>query len=238
MKRFRDFIHHHFAQFGIAGSIVVALALYLPRIGFINREGQPYSALNHFVSELGWIGVSDKAILFNLGLILGGLCYAVFMLGLGRQFRGFWGCVVSILGAIAAVFASLVGIFPVVDHWPGLIAHLLMAGALGVTAFWAACATIFMVLFHRTKVVPKPFALLGGAILLSFATGLSVNPAEHVTPFFDFETNQIVNRSDHWRLPIVEWVIVWTVVGALTVVALYFEIRRRVVKTRPDERNA
>ena len=119
------FIHRHFAHCGLIGCVLVQIALVIPQQGFQNREGQPYSPLNHFVSELGWLGVSEKALVFNLGLILGGLFLALFMIGLGAQFRGFWAGCTAFLGATAAIFASLIGVFPVVDHWPGLVAHLL-----------------------------------------------------------------------------------------------------------------
>ena len=55
-----------------ATSVVTALA-------YTGSKGQPYSPLNHWVSELGEVGVSELASVFNVGLIIGGLCFAVFM---------------------------------------------------------------------------------------------------------------------------------------------------------------
>jgi hypothetical membrane protein len=58
------------------------------------------------------LGVSSLAVIFNSGLIVGGICFATFMLGLGSVRGGVGGATYAGLGAIAGLAGALVGVFP------------------------------------------------------------------------------------------------------------------------------
>ncbi|MFX1265657.1 MAG: hypothetical protein ACFFH0_09785, partial [Promethearchaeota archaeon] len=53
----------HFPLWGIVGSLVGLVFILGAQIPYSGRHGEPFSMLNHFVSELGEIGVSEFAFL-------------------------------------------------------------------------------------------------------------------------------------------------------------------------------
>ena len=80
---------------GQAGVLILLLSALMPAAFYIGRENETYSFLNHFISELGEIGVSPFAYIFNGGLILGGICISSFMLGLAIHIGGSWGLILG-----------------------------------------------------------------------------------------------------------------------------------------------
>jgi hypothetical membrane protein len=64
------------------------------------------------VSELGEVGVSTLAVVFNLGLVVGGLAFALFMLALGLLRRSRLAWIYTAIGFVAGVSCALVGVFP------------------------------------------------------------------------------------------------------------------------------
>ena len=56
---------------GITGSLVVLVCLVTAMVVYRGKNGERYSIWRHFVSELGEVGVSKFAWVFNAGLIIG-----------------------------------------------------------------------------------------------------------------------------------------------------------------------
>jgi hypothetical membrane protein len=94
------------------GSAAIAACAVVAAIAYHGTAGEPFSPLNHYVSELGELGVSSLAVLFNSGLIVGGFAFAVFMVGLGRARGGIGGSAYASIGAVAGVAGAAVGVFP------------------------------------------------------------------------------------------------------------------------------
>src|SRR3989304_4746513 len=63
-----------FQILSLAGALSAILGSLTAAAAYRGRQGETYSLLNHFISELGEAGVSRLAWVFNLGLILCGLC--------------------------------------------------------------------------------------------------------------------------------------------------------------------
>ena len=97
---------------GQAGVLILLLSALMPAAFYIGRENETYSFLNHFISELGEIGVSPLAYIFNGGLILGGICISSFMLGMAIHIGGSWGLILGAIGLVTGISATLVGVFP------------------------------------------------------------------------------------------------------------------------------
>jgi hypothetical membrane protein len=97
---------------GLIGSTAIAVCSVIAGIAFRGTDGEIFSPLNHYVSELGRLGVSSLAVIFNSGLIVGGACFALFMAGLGREQGGIGGAAYGTLGAIGGIAGLAVGLFP------------------------------------------------------------------------------------------------------------------------------
>lgn len=218
----RELRDRYFADCGLIGSGLLLVALLVPQIGFRNLEGVPYSPLNHFVSELGWHGISHLAMVFNLGLIMGGVFLALFMIGLGGQFTGILAKLTTVFGVISAIGGSLVGVFSVDS---GLISHLVAATIFFVSAELALISATFMILFQDARVVPKFIAIFSVLIFCIFTTVFTIDYPHEVFPYLDRANVRIINRPAQWSLPIVEWAFVLSIVIFLSLASLYFKIR-------------
>ncbi len=60
------------AAWGFAATGVLVVGALIPALSYRGKAGEPYSFLNHFISELGERGVSALAPVFNASLVLGG----------------------------------------------------------------------------------------------------------------------------------------------------------------------
>ncbi len=101
-----------FTSFGLAGSILTVLAIGITWALYRDKEGRRYSAFNRYISELGEVGVSPAAVVFNGGLIVAGVLYIPFLVWLGLRLGGVVGTLAILGGMWAAVSCILVGIFP------------------------------------------------------------------------------------------------------------------------------
>jgi hypothetical membrane protein len=97
---------------GVVGSAFFMVAALIAALAYSGTESQGFSPLNHWVSELGEVGVSSLAVVFNIGLIVGGGAFALFMLALGMLRRSRLAWTYAVIGAIAGISCALVGVFP------------------------------------------------------------------------------------------------------------------------------
>lgn len=189
-----------------AGSVAAALA-------YTGEDGQAYSPFNHWVSELGELGVSELAMAFNVGLIAGGLGFAAFMAGLALDARDRLRWVYGPIGVIAGIAGALVGVFPMnIREIHGLVA--LTFFNLG----WIAVATASVpLLVGHDRRFPRWLALVGGAAIVAFLAFLyefRVDPLVLETAL-----GSPVERPDFWLATTLEWAVIvaiigWTVVAA------------------------
>ncbi len=98
--------------FGLSGVVIIFLAVLTTAAVYQGRDDEPYSLLNHFISELGERGISKLALVFNVGLILGGLMLALLMAGLGLFLHDSLGYLAAAAGVYAGASCSMVGVFP------------------------------------------------------------------------------------------------------------------------------
>jgi hypothetical membrane protein len=176
---------------------VIVLTSIVTALAYTGSGGEAYSLFNHFVSELGETANSELALLFNIGLIVSGLCLAVFMIGLRPWVDGALGWVISITGAIAGVFGALVGVFPM----DNLDAHVPVAvGFFGLSLLAILLFTIAQWLGQAPR-IPAWIAWVGAAavvaavlfliFLLTSGAGLGApadRPAFLAVPFFEWLT--------------------------------------------------
>ena len=97
---------------GLGAPALVAGCAAATAFAYRGTAGERYSPLNHWISELGELGVSRLAPVFNAGVVVGGTGLAAFMSSLakargGRLARGY-----GRIGVGAGVAGALVGVFP------------------------------------------------------------------------------------------------------------------------------
>jgi hypothetical membrane protein len=106
---------------GFVGVAVVLLASTAAALAYTGPAGEPYSPANHFVSELGELRESELAMVFNGGLMVGGIGLLLFVAGMAGARGGGLAMASVVVGGFGAVAGILVGVLPVDSGMPHLV---------------------------------------------------------------------------------------------------------------------
>lgn len=129
----------------------------------------PFTLLNLTISELGLFPVSPWADVFNAALIIGGLCLALFLAGLGNALRGWSGTLIAVLGVCTGLATALVGVFPVDHPWHQIVGPLcFLSGLLTSVVFTAR------LLLSRTPIMPRWLAFPSGLVIAGIGLYMSM----------------------------------------------------------------
>ena len=157
-----------FRLFCYVGLCLIVLGIVFSAAKFRGRQGEKYSLLNHFISELGEVGVSPAAWAFNISLILGGMMTLPFVIGLGIKLASILGWLGMIAGLITSLGVAAVGVFPMNKMGPHVKAAqtYFRAGLLMVLLFGLA------ILFQPAgrKVIPPVANLFSLLAFLAYAS--------------------------------------------------------------------
>lgn len=149
---------------GIVGAVAISGASLISALAYRGTEGEPFSPLNHWVSELGQLGVSSLAAVFNVALMIGGACLAIFMLGLAASRSGRLRYVYGPVGAISGIAGIFVGVAPMNYTGPHTIAAQTFFN-LG----WIAVGLASVDFLRRPDVrFPRWLSALGGLTVVAF----------------------------------------------------------------------
>ncbi len=202
-----------YAAVGTVGVVVFLAASLATAIGYSGQAGEAYSPLNHWVSELGQLGVSAFAPVFNAGVIIGGVCLVVFMIGLAASRPGWSRFVYGAAGAVAGIGGALVGAFPMNNSGPHGLAALTF-----FDASWIAVglASLDFVL-HPDMRFPPWLAGVGVLTVVAFPALLA-----SLTPLLGGTGLTAPSvRPAVWRAPLMEWLVLagilaWVLTASLT----------------------
>lgn len=215
-----DFLLNSFPWLGFLGSSIILTAILITATFYRGKRGEPYSPFNHFISELGEVGVSPAARVFNSGLILAGIALLPFVIGLGLYLPTFWGLLGLVAGLWTGVACILVGIFPMNNLTPHIKAAMgFFRGGLVMMVFF----TIAILAQPVEQTVITPLAAIpGGLAVLTYAAflvlGMRQDVAEQAETFLNPET--MPERPRVWLLPLLEWLVFAATLGWLLAIAL------------------
>ena len=220
-----------FELWGIVGGAIVLAGMFLSQIGFTGLADEPYSMLNHFVSELG-ISVAEGAWLFNSSLIVGGAILAVFLLGTGFYGGNRAAKIGAIVGVYAAISTCFVGVFTA-DFLAGhsvAAMGFFFGGMIAVLVF-----TISIGIQKEGQVkIPKKIVYPGLVVIGIFAAFLIYIFSIPRGAFSEGENPLIpliTERPAIWAMPILEWAAILGVVAWMVVVAAI------ILKNKPRAAN-
>jgi len=210
-----------FTTLSYLGLGIASLSFLFTGLAYRGSQGEAYSPLNHFISELGYVGISRLAWVFNLGLILTGLCLLPACISLGLWLPGTLAKISMVFGAVYAISVTFVGVFPMHKIKPHTIAAM--------TFFWSGL--IFILLINLAialqpagqAVLPRAYALVGLPAVIAYGTFIYLLSKVNRRADEALSTDDI-NRPRVWGLAIAEWmtfvtVVIWFVVVALGISA-------------------
>ncbi len=215
---------HVFRSFGLVGVAIIVLAIVYSSLRYRGKQGERFSLLNHFISELGERGVSQGAWAFNAGLILGGVAATVFVIGLGIAFGSVLGWLGTVAGIVTTLGVTAVGIFPM----DNLNAHVVAAS----TYFRAGLAMVFFfglaILFQPAgrTFVPAMTNLLSLLAFLAYGSFLLLPAMKKPgpKPANPLDPQQVTERPKIWALPVLEWAVFFSTVAWLLGIALLAQV--------------
>lgn len=197
------FFTRYFRWFGITGTAVITVASLITGFFFKTPAGYRYSPLNHFISELGWEGHSSLAWLFNISLIIAGVLFIFYIIGLGFQMHGAWSKVAIVSGVFTAIFCGLVGVFPM-NHLPqhAFVAMWFFRGGLATVTLFAIA---FLAQPKNDLQIPKKASLWSMPAILAFGSFL-ILAAQKIDPLSASSNLGTLSEPPPFRLlAIVEW---------------------------------
>ena len=231
MNSYSDFQNKFFEKIslstvGLIGTSIVLSTMFLTALLYRGPSGQIFNPINHFVSELGFIGTSEFAWLFNSGLFVGGLILIIFMWGLGGIIESKLAKTASIIGMIAGLFASLVGIFTMNNVNP----HITVA--LGFFFCGMLSILLFSIAMYQDKheLFPRAFSMVGFVIFVCFIIFL-FNPFDTSAINFadSFTAENIAKlesiRPEIWTIAILEWLSVLSVTFWIILISIFIKIK-------------
>lgn len=207
----------HFPLWGLMASIVGLVFILIPQLFYSGSEGEPFSMFNHAVSELGELGVSELAWMFNLGLFLAGILFIPFMIGLGLYLDNIIGKLAAAGGVYSAVSVALVGIYPMNYMFEHMVTAMsfFLSGMI-MTLLWAIA-----ILAQKETRIHKVLSL-GGFINMTIFALFLYGPWEEwggARPEFSMRIT-------------LEWAIYWAIVGYLLVISIYVWRKEKVVESQ------
>lgn len=197
----------HFPIWGVTASIIGLVFILGAMIPYEGTSGEPFSIFNHFVSELGELGVSEFAMMFNIGMILAGFTFIPFMIGFAIYLENIVGKVAGLVGVFSSVSIILVGIFPMnyaMEHT--IVAMSFFFSGMVMVVLWSIAIVI-----QKTPKIPKYMSLGGVINFIIFALFL----------FGDWGSfYQESVRPDFHMITTLEWGIYFAIVVYLLLISL------------------
>ncbi|HEX9013869.1 MAG TPA: DUF998 domain-containing protein, partial [Anaerolineaceae bacterium] len=205
--------------FGIAATLAATLGTLIAALPYRGSAGEGFSILNHYISELGELGVSRRAWAFNVGLILGGMLVIPCYVGLGLLIPGIWSKIGMAAGITAAVGMFFVGVFPMnrtTAHTRA--ANTFFRAGLGMILFFS----VAIAAQSEPAPVPRLASLVGLPAVLAY--GFFIVYSEIKGRQLDIEEEppeaESKPRPRFWLLPFSEWLIFLTTVPWIFAVVL------------------
>jgi hypothetical membrane protein len=202
---------------GILSAGTVAFGVLVAAPAYQGTAGEAYSPLNHWISELGQVGVSARASAFNLALVAAGMEFVMFMVGLAQTSPSRLRWAFGPIGAVAGLGGALVGMFPM-NH---PTEHLIAAAVFFDLAWIAVGLASITFVRHPEPRFPRWLAGLGALTVVAFVAFLVSLQVDDAARARMAASGPISGRPEVWIAPILEWatlasILLWTLCTSLT----------------------
>lgn len=203
---------------GLIGPLVIGTGMLVAALTYVGIEGQSYSLRNHYVSELGEVGVSQAAWAFNSGLLLGGVFTTIFIIYLAYQLTSWLRYPMGLIGVIATVNGALVGFYPMNN----LSHHIFVAMNFFNLGMLISFLYSLIFLFSKKHPFPRWMAIPGFINAGLFTWFLNFpTEADGITQFQEGMRGLVRNRPDVLPMAMLEWAVILGILVWVFSMALY-----------------
>lgn len=207
-----------FPWLGWIGVLIILVGTLASAVVYTGKQGERFSFLNHYVSELGEKGVSRWAALFNIGMIVGGVLMTFFLVMFGLNLSGFWIKLGAVTGLWAGISCIFVGVYPMND----LKTHGVAARSFFRSGLLTMLLFTLGIILRPTGVILPSAAIGGLAGVACYALFLFLTrrrPSAQVAK--DSLDPAIMSvRPRVWAIAVVEWAVFFVTVGWFAYLAL------------------
>ena len=208
-------------HFGWAGSLVMLAGCLVTSLPYHDRNNERYSILNHFISELGEKGVSKLARVFNTCMILGGILFLPFIIGLGITISNLWGYIGTAAGILAAIASIFVGIFSMDRLTPHRKAAMTFFRSGLITVLFFTIAVFAQPPGQRViPLVVNVFGILAIAAYTAFLVIVSHKTNKNGEENYLLDPTEKKTRPHFWRTPFLEWMLFFCTIAWFLCVSL------------------
>jgi hypothetical protein len=207
---------------GFLGPLIMILGSLVAALPYEGKKGESYSLLNHFISELGELGVSHNAHIFNLCLIAGGIVLVGFMLGLGVFLATKLGYLAATIGIWSGLSCSAVGMVPMNN----LPVHMRVADSFFYSGLAITLLFTLAILTDRGSKLSKWLALPGSLTVICFSAFLALPHISGIPRATALDPSKFV-RPTVWVLPLLEWSVFASIVIWVAAVTLALTWKRK-----------
>lgn len=210
-----------YSHFGWAGSFIILAGCLITALPYRGRSSEKYSILNHFISELGEIGISKLAMVFNIGMIIGGALFLPFIAGLGIVLGTLWSYIGMAAGLLAAVSSILVGVFSMDRLEPHRKAAMTFFRSGLVTVLFFTIAVFVQPAGQR--VIPLAVNIFGILAIVSYSAFLvivSQKTDKKGQENYLLDPTEKKMRPRFWRTPFLEWMLFFATIAWFLCVSL------------------
>ncbi len=201
-----------YSWLAIIAACVIVLAVLYAALRYRGKAGERYSPLNHFISELGEVGVSRGSWAFNGGLVITGLLLLPFVAHLGLVLGSVLGWIGAFFAGAASLGAAAVGVFPMNNLKPHVRAA--MTYFYGGLAMVISIGVAILVQPAGGVSVQKIASLLSLPAALAFVSFLVLPPLASygVDPVTMLDPSVRPERPRFWALPFMEWLVLFATI--------------------------
>jgi hypothetical protein len=221
MSQFFSWLQQVYPYFGIVGSAVILAGCLISVSFYRGKAGESYSLLNHFISELGELGISKAAPAFNIGMVIGGVLFIPMMVGLGMTLGSLWGKLGMAAGLLAAVSSALVGVFSMDRLTPHRRAAMTFFRSGLMTVLFFTTAVFVQPLANRAiPVYVNIFGILAIIAYASFLVIVGKKMDKNDQPNYILDPNVMPVRPRFWRSAFLEWMVFFSTIAWFLLVSL------------------
>lgn len=213
-------------HFGWTGSLVMLCGSLITSLPYRDRNGGKYSILNHFISELGEVGVSKLAVIFNASMILGGLMFLPFIARLGLALSNIWGYIGTAAGLLAAVSSIFVGIFSMERLEPHRKAAMTFFRSGLLTVLFFTISVFAQPSGHRA--IPLIVNVFGIFAIIAYSAFLLIvrkKTDDNGEENYLLDPAKKKTRPHFWRTPFLEWMLFFATIAWFLCVSLILIVR-------------
>ncbi len=188
---------------GIATCSLLYIVIIITAIPFHGQQGQSYSILNHFISELGSFNYSDYHRVYNTGLIIAACGFGIFIYGIKTYSTTKHTRNGMAVGLLSSALCVGVGLVPEDYRFPHLILALSFFSMMTVaTAFFA-----WSIWKEKENPFPNYLAIHGFLVPISFTLFMMMPKGLMAVKRVQ---GAAFERPLIWWLPFLEWIIFFT----------------------------